>query len=255
MLLCDCGAQSKEAKEKAEFLKMAETAMSASGMDAGQAESFMTAIRKNPDRFISLVKTVMETMAGDPSLLLRADKRKGLAESFEPADLVPLDNSGLVVSRSGLRLRKPALDALKEMDGEARSRGIALPVSSAYRSFAYQKEVFARNVKEMGEFEASRVSARPGASQHQLGTAIDFGSITDAFAETKAGVWLGANAGRFGFSLSYPKGMESETGYVWESWHYRYIGKEAAALQEEFFGGVQHWLMLFLDALPPARSS
>lgn len=255
MLLCDCGAQSKEAKEKAEFLKMTETAMSESGMDAGLAETFMAAVRKNPDRFISLLKAAREVMTNDPALLLRADKRKGLAESFEPADLVPLDNTGLVVSRSGLKLRKPALDALIEMDREARNLGIALPVSSAYRSFAYQKEVFARNVKEMGELEASRVSARPGASQHQLGTAIDFGSITDAFAQTKAGVWLASNAGRFGFSLSYPEGMESATGYVWESWHYRYIGKEAAALQEEFFGGVQHWLMLFLDALPQGQSS
>ncbi|MCE1197115.1 D-alanyl-D-alanine carboxypeptidase family protein, partial [bacterium] len=90
------------------------------------------------------------------------------------------------------------------------------------------------------------------ASQHQLGTAADFGSITDEFAGTAAGKWVAANAGRFGFSLSFPKGLEPVTGYLWESWHFRYIGKEAAALQEEYFGGVQHYLIVFLDALSRA---
>ena len=68
-------------------------------------------------------------------------------------------------------------------------------------------------------------------------------------AETRASRWLVANAARFGFSLSYPKGLDAVTGYKWESWHYRYIGAAACALQAEYFGGIQQYLMLFLEAM------
>ena len=118
-------------------------------------------------------------------------------------------------------LRNATLRALEEMSAAARAEGVTLLVSSTYRSYEYQTEVFGRNVREMGRAEAEMVSAMPGHSQHQLGTAIDFGSITDAFAETKASRWLANNARRFGFSLSFPKGLTEVTGYKWESWHYR----------------------------------
>ena len=174
------------------------------------------------------------------------DKHTDLPADFIPRALTNLEGTGLSLSKKGLSLRKPALDALLELDRSARSAGIVLAVSSTYRSFEYQTGVFARNVKEMGETEASRVSARPGQSQHQLGTAIDFGSIDNSFAKTKAGAWLEYNAARFGFSQSYPRGLEPVTGYLWESWHYRYIGIDAVALQNEYFGGIQQYLLEFL---------
>ena len=217
------------------------------------AKALVDRIEGSPDRFFALLDNVKAEMAADPGLLRRADKQKGLPADFAPDDLVALDGTVLAVSRPGHKLRKPAFDALAVMSKAARAEGITLLVSSAYRSYEYQKGVFARNVAEMGEKEAIRVSAPPGASQHQLGTAMDFGSITDAFATTAAGKWMLANAGRFGFSLSFPKGLEPVTGYMWESWHYRFIGKDAVALQDEYFGGVQHYLILFLDALSQAR--
>ena len=134
------------------------------------------------------------------------------------------------------------------MDRAARGSGISLLVSSAYRSYAYQEGVWDRGVAAEGEAATARVIARPGHSQHQLGLAIDFGSIDDSFAGTPASAWLLANARRFGFSQSYPKGLEEVTGYKWESWHYRYVGKAAAAMEAEFFGGVQQYLVLFLEA-------
>jgi len=234
-------------------IKEVKTIIAALGFDAASAKSISGRIESSPDRFFALLDEVRAEMAADPGLLRRADKGKGLPADFAPADLVVLDGTGLAVSRPGHKLRKPAFDALIVMSKAAKAEGITLLVSSAYRSYKYQKDVFARNVAEMGEKEALRVSAPPGASQHQLGTAIDFGSITDAFATTTAGIWISANAGRFGFSLSFPKGMEPVTGYMWESWHYRFIGKDAVALQNEYFGGVQHYLMLFLDALSQAR--
>jgi D-alanyl-D-alanine carboxypeptidase len=183
----------------------------------------------------------------DPLILMRVDKQKALSETFEPADLASLDGSGVSVSRPGHRLRAAALKALLLMNRAARKDEVTLLVGSAYRSYAYQAQVFARNVKESGQAEAERVSALPGHSQHQLGTALDFAPIDESFARTKASRWLIANARRFGFSLSFPKGMESVTGYIEESWHYRYIGVAAAALEGEYFGGVQQYLLLFLE--------
>lgn len=250
-LLSSAGCESARAARIREM----KTIIAASGIDAPAAAALTKRIEAAPDRFLSLIDAIRVEMAADPALLRRADKQKGLPADFEPSDLVALDGSGLSVSRTGHRLRRPAFEALRAMSAAARAEGLTLLVSSTYRSYDYQKNLYARNVAEMGEKEAARVSAAPGTSQHQLGTAMDFGSITDAFAATAAGKWLSANAGRFGFSLSFPKGMEAVTGYVWESWHFRYIGKEAVALQDEFFGGVQHNLMLFLDAVAAKASS
>jgi D-alanyl-D-alanine carboxypeptidase len=222
------------------------------GLDASALLSFSTALGAKPERFFELLDKTLALAEADPWLLFRADKTKSLPSDYEPKDLVSLDGTSIAVSRPGHRLRLPAYQALTAAAATAKNEGITLLVSSAYRSYAYQEGLFARNVAELGRMEAERVSARPGASQHQLGTAIDLGSITDAFAATPAGRWMEANAGRFGFSLSYPKGYEYLTGYVWESWHYRYIGVDASALQNEYFGGLQHNLLLFLEAYSAA---
>jgi len=220
---------------------------------AGEGAAIRAAIRgrieANSGRFLELLAAVESDRAADPLLLRRVDKAPGgaLGESFAPPDLVSLDGTGLSVSRPGHRLRRVAFEALRAMDAAARAEGVVLLVSSSYRSYAYQSGVFARNAAQDG-LELARVrSAEPGRSQHQVGAAIDFGSIDDSFADTGAGRWLSANARRFGFSLSYPKGLEAETGYVWESWHYRYVGGAAAALEAEFFGGVQARMIAFLE--------
>ena len=230
-------------------LKELKIILSESGLGIDAAASALASIDKDRERFLSLVDAVLMEMDADPYLLKRVDKHMALPADYEPQDLVALDGTGLSLSRAGHRLRKPAFDALAAMSRAAEAEGLILLVSSTYRSYEYQRNLYARNVAELGEIEASRVSAAPGTSQHQLGTVIDFGSITDAFAETKAGRWLERNAGRFGFSLSFPKGMEALTGYVWESWHYRFIGETGVSLQNEYFAGVQHNLMLFLDRL------
>jgi D-alanyl-D-alanine carboxypeptidase len=132
------------------------------------------------------------------------------------------------------------------MAAAARADGIVLTVSSAYRSYAYQAGSFERWTRRLGLSEAEKVSARPGASQHQLGLVVDFGSITNEFAETGAGRWVKANASRFGWSLSYPRDYEDLTGYTWESWHYRYVGEDLAAFIDTYFDGVQQYALVFL---------
>lgn len=188
--------------------------------------------------------------SADPDgLLVLVDKRHFLAKEYEPADLVPLAAGRFYVpAREGLALRAGAEAALDRMAAAARKDGVTLVASSTYRSYAYQTRVYERNVAELGQAAADRVSARPGASQHQLGTVVDFGSITDDFALTRAGKWLAAHAGEWGWSLSFPDGYEDATGYQWECWHYRYIGKDAAALQEKWFSGIQQYLIETIDA-------
>jgi D-alanyl-D-alanine carboxypeptidase len=187
-------------------------------------------------------------------LLILVDKRHSLPVGYAPDDLTPLvKNSVYGVGRSGLMLRACAEAALREMGVGAQKDGVTLLASSAYRSFEYQVEVYERNVRLSGKETADRESAQPGKSQHQLGTVVDFGSITDDFALTRAGRWLYEHAGEYGWSLSFPDGFEDVTGYRWECWHYRYIGREAAQFQEKWFSNIQQFMLEFIDAWRTAQ--
>jgi zinc D-Ala-D-Ala carboxypeptidase len=224
-------------------------ALAAMDLSPTVVASIQAKIDAAPQPLLHTLSAIMMERKTDPMLLYRVDKAKALPDGYAPPDLVPLDGADLSVSRTGHRLRKAALQALKAMYVAARADNVTLLVSSSYRSYAYQVEVWNRGVAAEGEAETAASVARPGHSQHQLGTALDFGSITDTFAESKASHWLMVNAHRFGFSLSFPQGMSSVTGYKWESWHYRYIGKSAASLEQEYFGGIQQYLLLFLEKL------
>jgi D-alanyl-D-alanine carboxypeptidase len=174
------------------------------------------------------------------------DKRHSLSPDYAPQDLVILTDGEYRVNRAGMMLRETAAASLNEMAAAARADGVTLVASSAYRSYSYQEEVYNRIVRELGLEEADRESARPGHSQHQTGLVVDFGSIDDSFALTAAGRWILANASRFGWSLSYPDGYEAITGYRWESWHYRYTGRELTAFIDNYFGGIQQYALRFL---------
>ena len=104
----------------------------------------------------------------------------------------------------------------------------------------------------LGTEQASTPVARPGHSQHQLGTAIDFGSIDLGYGETREGQWILANARRFGFSLSYPQGLQDITGYKYEPWHFRYLGRAGAELEHRFVGGVQQLFLFHYRHLMPS---
>ncbi|MBU0926647.1 MAG: M15 family metallopeptidase [Spirochaetes bacterium] len=218
----------------------------AAGPDtAGAIEA---AIRAAPDRFFELVAAAAAESAAEGGLLAIVDKASALPPDYEPGDLVSLNDYPLAATRKDLRIRKAVAEAALRMDAAARADGVRLQFASAYRSYEYQDGLFKRYAASYGEEEASRFSARPGKSQHQLGTAFDFAPIDDGFAETKAGAWTKDNAARFGFSMSYPEGMEPITGYVWESWHFRYVTRAGAALEREYFGGVQRYMLEFLAA-------
>ncbi len=213
----------------------------------GEAPEIADFILKNKEAFLLDLNYVLQNDKDD--LFTLADKTHFLAQDYKPADVLPLEkNDDYVFYRDDLSLRVPAEISLREMARGAKQDGITLVVSSTFRSYDYQKIVYERNVKQMGQEAADRESARPGTSQHQLGTAVDFGSITDEFAQTKAGKWLNSNAMKYGWSLSFPQGYEPVTGYRWECWHYRYIGIPACAFQEKWFKNVQQYMMEFIYA-------
>ncbi len=212
----------------------------------GLPEDIRLGIIGDPVKFLEQLKPVLN-MSED--LFLQADKAHSLGADYIPEDLVnPGDFTGLSVSRNNLSLRKILISDLQKMSKDAWEEGITLLISSTYRSFDYQDRLFKWNVEQNGLETAERESARPGTSQHQLGTAIDFGSITDEYAFTPAGKWLLENGWKYGFTLSYPDGYEWLTGYRYECWHFRYITPEGARLQKVYFGDIQHYLISFLNS-------
>ncbi|MBR1912021.1 MAG: M15 family metallopeptidase [Treponema sp.] len=185
----------------------------------------------------------------DLSLFYLIDKKHSVGSDYVPKDLIPLKKNDLfAISRNDLSLRPEAYKALETLSRAALDDGIKLLVSSTYRSYTYQEGLFKRYVAQDGVELAERYSARPGTSQHQLGVAVDFGSITDDWGDTKMGKWVYEHAADYGWSLSFPRNYEDVTGYMWECWHFRYIGKAACVFQKKWFGNIQQFMLEFIDA-------
>jgi D-alanyl-D-alanine carboxypeptidase len=214
------------------------------GLPEELSERIIKTVSDNPSFVLELLAILQE----DPALRALVDKAHPLAEGYAPDDLVALPRPGAsyTVSRAGLVLRLPAEEALEQMAAAAKADGVTLMASSTYRSYDYQVTVYNRVVSELGQEAADRESARPGHSQHQTGLVVDFGSITDAFAETAAGKWMLLHAGNFGWSLSFPQGYEAVTGYRWESWHWRYVGLPLAQFINSYFDGIQQYALEFI---------
>lgn len=155
-----------------------------------------------------------------------------VGRNYVPPQLVSVANAN--IGGSG-RVRKSVIPDLRAMAAAARQAGAPLTVNSAYRSYSQQASLYRREVDRYGEKVGRESVARPGHSEHQLGTTIDFGSggqkawAYNDWANTKAGSWIKANGWRFGFVMSYPDGRKGVTCYRYEPWHYRYVGRERAA--------------------------
>lgn len=131
-------------------------------------------------------------------------------------------------------IRQVAYPDLLALRAAAAAAETPLVAISAYRSYALQVATFDYWVKVGGYQQALRTSARAGHSEHQLGTALDFGDGSAApweyadWATTPAGGWLATHAAEFGFVMSFPKGKTDVTCYDYEPWHYRYVGRALA---------------------------
>ena len=206
----------------------------------------------NPQEFLQDLHAVLQSekdfSSDDLSPLYLIDKKHTVSSDYVPKNLIPLKKNELFdINKNNLSLRSEAYEALKKLAEAALKDGIKLTVSSTYRSYEYQKNLFDYWVSVDGLEEAERESARPGTSQHQLGLALDFAPVDDAFDETPAGKWVYENASKYGWSLSFPQGYEHVTGYRWECWHFRYIGKTAVDFQKKWFSNIQQFMIEFLD--------
>lgn len=181
------------------------------------------------------VQTI-EDKADLDSILLLVNKTNQLPADYVPFDLTETKISfapGVVPSKK--LMRQEAAQALEELFKEAESQNIKLYAVSGYRSFETQRQIYTNKVAAVGQAMADQVVAYPGRSEHQTGLAMDVinqegtgQQLTKDFAETPEGKWVHEHAYDFGFIIRYPLGKEDITGYCYEPWHLRYVGRETA---------------------------
>ena len=130
------------------------------------------------------------------------------------------------------KIKAEVYDAFVEMWTAAKAEGLYLLVDSAFRSYDKQQQVYKQYENQKGTKYADSIAARPGFSEHQTGLVLDIYSKEcyqqSTFKDSKTYAWLIANSYKYGFILRYPEGKDNLTGYKYESWHYRYLGKELA---------------------------
>lgn len=149
---------------------------------------------------------------------------------LNPAAYVP----GQLVRVQGERLRAQAADAYKQFAKAAKAAGVNILPISGYRSFSEQASLYDSYVRQYGQATADTLAARPGYSEHQTGLAMDIGNASGicallaCFANTPAGQWAAEHGWEYGFIIRYPAGAGATTGYTYEPWHLRYVGRAIA---------------------------
>lgn len=132
---------------------------------------------------------------------------------------------------NNMYLEEECMNSFIKMAKEAYYEGFNIRAISTYRTYEYQENLYNNYVKIDGIQKADTYSARPGFSEHHTGLAVDVDNINtnfNNFENTKEFTWLSKNSYKYGFILRYPKDKENITGYIYEPWHYRYIGSEIA---------------------------
>lgn len=159
--------------------------------------------------------------------LLLVNKFYKLENDYVPSTLVKIDK------KYGYErmIDKTVYNAFIDMYNDIEKEGMALFVTSPYRSYNYQQKLYNNYVTTNGQKMADSFSAKPGYSEHQTGFAVDLASknsMYTKFQNTKEYQWMLNNCYKYGFILRYPKDKEKQTGYMFEAWHYRYVGKKVA---------------------------
>lgn len=184
------------------------------------------------------------------SLWWIVNKTRALPEKYIPSDLTAPNiklrwENKTAESMQVREVIRPDLELLYQASQKA---GYKLMLVSAYRSYTTQKELYDNYVKTYGEEEASQFSAKPGTSEHQTGLVVDLGrtdhkcELEQCLGDLPEGKWLADHAYEYGFIVRYLKDKQDITGYMYEPWHFRYVGKDLAKelhnsgqTMEEFF--------------------
>lgn len=166
-----------------------------------------------------------------------ANKSYSLPSNFVPNNLVTINGY--------IRVVDYVRDAFNELKSDSSVLGLNIYASSGYRSYSDQKYIYDNYVRMDGKEKADTYSSRAGYSDHQTGLTIDLNTVNISFAGTNESNWLKDNCWKYGFIIRYPEGKDGITGYTYEPWHIRYVGKELAKTLynngnwlslEEYFG-------------------
>jgi len=228
----DKDKEAEEAQRKAEeeAQRIAEEEAQKKAEEEAQQEEINVPI-KGTEKYYKDAKLVKDPY----DILALVNKKNVLKEDYVPDDLKKLETFAPGRQDSVKYLREEAADAIIELVKGAEEDDYEILPTSGYRSYNLQQIIFESNVKSSGSVDkANETSALPGQSEHQSGMAIDMScesvnyQIRDSFGDTEEAAWLKENAHKYGFIIRYPKGKEDITGYTFEPWHLRYVGKDAA---------------------------
>lgn len=200
---------------------------------------------KSPKKLLTTPKTTTKPIAmfdksqystTDPtSIWVVVNKQHPIQPvDYQPSDLIVPSVPLRVPGNESMKLRAEPAAALERMFTDAKSQGVNLMLSSGYRSYAYQVNLYGSYVKTQGKAGADSISARPGYSEHQTGFAADIEPLSQkcdvdaCFGDLPEGKWLADNAYKYGFIVRYTKNNQDLTGYSPEPWHIRYIGNSLA---------------------------
>ena len=204
-------------------------------------DQYLTYLKENKNTSVTKAVSYINTRANekwytnpvDTDLskgnLILVNKFNKLGSDYTP-ELVNVSNW---YSYGENKLTKEAYEAFINMFNGAKDAGTKIVATSCFRSYDTQKRIYDTDVYKYGEEQTDESVAKPGFSEHQTGLAIDLlepGYSLENFHESTAYTWLLDNAYRFGFILRYPSDKEDITGYSYESWHFRYVGLEAAKI-------------------------
>ena len=172
-----------------------------------------------------------------------------LEDDYVPDNLEDIDRK---YALSNMRMVNVAKTAFENLSKNAKKENLNIIAMSTYRSYKYQVNLYNRYVKQDGKEKADTYSGRPGHSEHQTGLAVDVYNKKENytnFEKTNEFKWMQEHAHEYGFILRFPKGKEHETGYTYESWHYRYVGVDIAtyihnnniSLEEYYATKIKDW--------------
>lgn len=187
------------------------------------------------------------TSVDDYSDIVLVNKYSNVTEKYKPKNLMTIDKK-YWIDNEKQQAAEVAANAFEEMASDALKEGLYILANSTYRSYKDQEEIFATYKDLYGENYALKYAAKAGFSEHQTGLVIDIAAKNNnIFANSKESTWVYENAYKYGFIQRYPKGKEEITGYKYESWHYRYVGKEIAKYIHENDLTYDEYYYRFLD--------
>ena len=180
-------------------------------------------------------------IAKDLGILTLVNKYNYISNSYIPNNLVKINN---------MYINKEAYNAYQEMKSDIEKENLNIRIISAYRSYDYQESLYDKYLQKEDKKIVDTYSARPGYSEHHTGLAIDIDNEKLSFEKfylTKEFLWMQNNAHKYGFILRYPKNKENITGYSYEPWHYRYVGKEVAKYIKKHNSTYEEYYYEFID--------